>query len=59
MLDVIKINQLKSELEYVRNLENTTLISTKELEIAKKIQQVVSSFKYEDMANIPSNMVQN
>ena len=58
LTDALKLPILKSELEKVRKTGNKSLISAKELEIAKKVQEKVSSFDYQTMANIPSQMVE-
>ena len=58
LTDALKLPILKSELEKVRKTGNKSLISVKELEIAKKVQEKVSSFDYQTMANIPSQMVE-
>ena len=58
LTDALKLPILKSELEEVRKTGNKSLISAKELEIAKKVQEKVSSFDYQTMANIPSQMVE-
>lgn len=58
LTDALKLPILKSELEKVRKTGNKSLISAKELEIAKKVQEKVSSFDYRTMANIPSQMVE-
>lgn len=57
LTDALKLPILKSELEEVRKTGDKSLISAKELEIAKKVQEKVSSFDYQTMANIPSQMV--
>ena len=58
LTDALNLPILKSELEEVRKTGNKSLISAKELEIAKKVQEKVSSFDYQTMANIPSQMVE-
>lgn len=58
LTDALNLPILKSELEKVRKTGNKSLISAKELEIAKKVQEKVSSFDYQTMANIPSQMVE-
>ena len=58
LTDALKLPILKSELEEVRKTGNKSLISAKELEIAKKVQEKVSSFDYQQKANIPSEMVE-
>lgn len=58
LTDALKLPILKSELEKVRKTGNKSLISAKELEIAKKVQEKVSSFDYQTMANIPLQMVE-
>ena len=58
LTDALKLPILKSELEKVRQTGDKSLISAKELEIAKKIQEKVSSFDYQEKANIPSEMVE-
>ncbi|HEC94321.1 MAG TPA: tetratricopeptide repeat protein [Candidatus Kaiserbacteria bacterium] len=58
LFDVLKIPKLKSELEEVRKTKDTVKISAKELEIAKTIQEAVSSFPYQKMANNPSEMIE-
>lgn len=58
LTDALKLPILKSELEEVRKTGDKSLISAKELEIAKKVQEKVSSFDYQTMANIPSQMVE-
>ena len=57
LTDALKLPILKSELEKVRKTGNKSLISEKELAIAKHIQEKVSSFDYQTMANIPSEMI--
>lgn len=57
LTDALKLPILKSELEKVRKTGDKSLISAKELEIAKKVQEKVSSFDYQTMANIPSEMI--
>ena len=56
--NVLKLSTLKAELEKVRKTGDKSLISSKELEIAKKIQEQVSSFDYQENANIPSQIVE-
>ena len=58
LTDALKLPILKSELEKVRKTGDKNLISEKELAIAKHIQEKVSSFDYQTMANIPSQMVE-
>ena len=58
LTDALKLPILKSELEKVRQTGDKSLISAKELEIAKKVQEKVSSFDYQQKANIPSEMVE-
>lgn len=57
LTDALKLPILKSELEKVRKTGDKNLISEKELAIAKHIQEKVSSFDYQTMANIPSEMI--
>jgi len=59
LYDVLGIGQLKQELKEVKNTNDITQISAKELEIAKKIQKAVSSFPYEKYSNNPSEMIKN
>ena len=56
--NVLKLPTLKAELEKVRKTGDKSLISSKELEIAKKVQEKVSSFDYQEKSNIPSQMVE-
>ena len=56
--NVLKLPTLKVELEKVRKTGDKSLISVKELEIAKKVQEKVSSFDYQEKSNIPSQMVE-
>ena len=56
--NVLKLPTLKAELEKVRKTGDKSLISVKELEVAKKVQEKVSSFDYQENANIPSQMVE-
>lgn len=58
LTDALKLPILTSELEKVRQTGDKSLISAKELEIAKKVQEKVSSFDYQEKANIPSQMVE-
>lgn len=58
LINVLKLPTLKAELEKVRQTGDKSLISAKELEIAKKVQEKVSSFDYQEKANIPSEMVE-
>lgn len=53
----LKIPELKQELDELREKGNIEEISQKELEIAKKIQQAVHSFKYNENGNNPSKMI--
>lgn len=59
LTDALNLPILKSELEKVRKTGNKSLISAKELEIAKKVQEKVSSFDYQELTNIPSQMVES
>jgi len=59
LTDALNLPILKSELEEVRKTGNKSLISAKELEIAKKVQEKVSSFDYQELTNIPSQMVES
>ena len=54
----LEIPRLQQELAEVRESGDIAKISAKELEIAKKIQQAVSSFPYQLDANNPSEMVE-
>ena len=56
--NVLKLPTLKAELEKVRKTGDKNLISVKELEIAKRVQEKVSSFDYQEKSNIPSEMVE-
>ena len=56
--NVLKLPTLKAELEKVRKTGDKSLISVKELEIAKRVQEKVSSFDYQEKSNIPSEMVE-
>lgn len=56
--NVLKLPTLKAELEKVRKTGDKSLISSKELEIAKRVQEKVSSFDYQEKLNIPSEMVE-
>ena len=56
--NVLKLPTLKAELEKVRKTGDKSLISSKELEIAKRVQEKVSSFDYQEKSNIPSEMVE-
>ena len=56
--NVLKLPTLKADLEKVRKTGDKSLISSKELEIAKKVQEKVSSFDYQEKSNIPSEMVE-
>lgn len=56
--NALKLPTLKAELEKVRKTGDKNLISVKELEIAKKVQEKVSSFDYQEKSNIPSEMVE-
>ena len=58
LTDTLKLPILKSELEKVRQTGDKSLISAKELEIAKKVQEKVSSFDYQEKSNIPSQIVE-
>jgi tetratricopeptide (TPR) repeat protein len=66
LYDTLGIERLKQELEEVRKSRDIPQISAKELQIAKKIQQAVSSFPYkhddketkERVGNNPSKMVE-
>ena len=66
LYDTLGIEKLKQELEEVRQTGDIAKISAKELQIAKKIQQAVSSFPYksddketkEVVGNNPSQMVE-
>ena len=57
LTDALKLPTLKAELEKVRQTGDKSLISVKELEIAKRVQEKVSSFDYQEKSNIPSQMV--
>lgn len=57
LYDMLKISELKSELERVRRIGNIELLSEKELEIAKKIDKEVRSFPYNIDAGNPSEML--
>lgn len=59
LLEVLGIEQLKAELEVVRESGSLTRISAKERKIADKIQRAVSGFPYEVGANNPTEMVAN
>lgn len=56
--NVLKLPTLKAELEKVRQTGDKSLISVNELEIAKRVQEKVSSFDYQEKSNIPSQMVE-
>ena len=58
LTDALKLPTLKAELEKVRQTGDKSLISVKELEIAKRVQEKVSSFDYQEKSNIPSQMVE-
>jgi Flp pilus assembly protein TadD len=57
--DKLKIQQLKAELESVRQTGNITLITKKERQITDKIQKVIESFTYESNSNNPSEMIKD
>jgi len=59
LYDTLHIDNLKQELETVKETGDATQISAKELEIAKKIQKAVSSFPYKATVGSyrPSEMV--
>ena len=65
LYDILWIDKLKQELEEIRKTWDVNKVSEKELRIAKKIQQAVSSFPYKDQKwtdgtpNYPSEMVKN
>lgn len=57
--EALQIDKLRSELEDTRRLGDKAKISTKERQIADKIQVAVSNFQYQNTANNPSEMVAN
>lgn len=59
LADTLNIKGLKTELETIRQSGDIAAASIKEREIADKIQNAVSKFPYQGMANNPSEMVEN
>ena len=57
--EALKIDELREELDHVRQTGDTAKIVEKEIEICDKIQKVISSFSYELFANNPSEIVVN
>ena len=57
--EALKIDELKTQLEQMRQKNDTAQISKLEREIADKIQSAVSSFPYRSNANNPSEMIAN
>lgn len=58
LINILELPKLKDELDEIRRGGDISTISSKELEIAKKIQQAVSSFTYKLSANNPSEMLE-
>lgn len=57
--DALRIDDLKQELNHLRESGDTKDIAIKELEVAKKIQKAVSSLPYHISANFPSSIIEN
>ena len=58
LYDTLHIDELKQELEEIRQIGDVSKTSAKELQIAKNIHQAVASFPYDLNAQNPSEMVE-
>lgn len=58
LYEALDVDALRLELAETRTTGDVELVSAKELEFARTIQEVVSSYSYKDSANYPSEMVE-
>ena len=59
LVEALNVPKMKADLEVIRQKGDATSITSKELEIADKIQKAVSGFPYQSTANNPAEMVVN
>lgn len=60
LYDTLKIPELKKELEEVKSKGNIEEISKKEIEIAGKIRdKITTAYQYKDLANNPSEIIKD
>ncbi|MFH1601968.1 MAG: tetratricopeptide repeat protein [Candidatus Shapirobacteria bacterium] len=57
LMEVLEIPKLRNELKDIHRSGDSVQISTKEREIADKIQRAVSDFPYQEFANSPAKMI--
>lgn len=59
LYDALGVPKLKAELEEAKKAGNVAIISKKEKEIAEKIQETISRYRYKEFASKPREMVEN